>query len=92
MRVVITTKQIKLEDLDPSLSSLRITRPKDLVRVRQSLERSGQLNPIVVRLLDERFQILDGFKRYAVAGDLGWESLEARILDISLPEGKAAML
>ena len=85
-------RQIKLEDLDTTLLTLRITRPADLTRVRQSLERSGQLNPIVVRPLDERFQILDGFKRYAVAGDLGWESLEARILDISLPEGKAAML
>ena len=83
-------KRIKLEELDCSLSSLRITRPADLGRMRQSLERSGQLNPIVVRPFDERFQILDGFKRFTIAGDLGWESLEARILDISLPEGKAA--
>ena len=85
-------RKIKLEELDTTLLTLRITRPKDLTRVRQSLERSGQLNPIVVRPLDEQFQILDGFKRYAVAGDLGWDSLEARVLDISLPEGKAAML
>ena len=92
MTVVSNHRKIKLDELDTTLLSLRITRPKDLVRVRQSLERSGQLNPIVVRPLDERFQILDGFKRYAVAGDLGWESLEAKILDISLPEGKAAML
>ena len=92
MTGVSNHRKIKLEDLDTTLLSLRITRPKDLARVRQSLERSGQLNPIVVRPLDDRFQILDGFKRYAVAGDLGWESLEARILDISLPEGKAAML
>ena len=92
MTGVSNHRKIKLEDLDTTLLSLRITRPKDLARIRQSLERSGQLNPIVVRPLDERFQILDGFKRYAVAQDLGWESLEARILDISLPEGKAAML
>jgi ParB/RepB/Spo0J family partition protein len=92
MTDVIIHKRIQLEELDPSLSSLRITRPGDLGRMRQSLERSGQLNPIVVRPDDERFQILDGFKRYSVALDLGWESLEARILNISLPEGKAAML
>ena len=92
MTGVSTHRKIKLEDLDTTLLSLRITRPKDLARVRQSLERSGQLNPIVVRPLDDRFQILDGFKRCAVAGDLGWDSLEARVLDISLPEGKAAML
>ncbi len=92
MNAVILHKRIKLEELDWSLSSLRITRPGDLGRMRQSLERSGQLNPIVVRPFDEKFQILDGFKRFTIAGDLGWESLEARILDISLPEGKAAML
>jgi len=85
-------KQLKLQELDTTLSCLRITRPADLSRVRQSMERSGQLNPIVVRPVDGRFQILDGFKRHSVAVDLGWESLEARILDISLPEGKAAML
>ena len=45
----------------------------------------------MVRPLDGRFQILDGFKRHCVAVDLGWESLEARILDISLAEGKVAM-
>lgn len=92
MTGVSNHRKIKLEELDTTLLTLRITRPRDLARVRQSLERSGQLNPIVVRPLDERFQILDGFKRYAVARDLGWESLEARILEISLPEGKAAML
>lgn len=92
MSDVIIHKRIKLEELDCSLSSLRITRPGDLGRMRQSLERSGQLNPIVIRPFDDRFQILDGFKRYTIAGDLGWESLEARILDISLAEGKAAML
>ena len=92
MTGVSTHRKIKLEDLDTTLLSLRITRPKDLARVRQSLERSGQLNPIMIRPVDERFQILDGFKRYAVAQDLEWGSLEARILEVSLPEGKAAML
>lgn len=89
---VIIHKLIKLQELDTTLSCLRITRPGDLGRMRQSLERSGQLNPIVVRPIEERFQILDGFKRYSVALDLGWESLEARILEITLQEGKAAML
>ena len=92
MNDVIKHRRIQLGELDCSLSSLRITRPGDLGRMRQSLERSGQLNPIVVRPFDEKFQILDGFKRFTIAGDLGWESLEARILDISLAEGKAAML
>jgi ParB/RepB/Spo0J family partition protein len=92
MNDVIKHRRIQLGELDTTLSCLRITRPGDLGRMRQSLERSGQLNPIVVRPVDERFQILDGFKRYSVALDLGWESLEARILNISLPEGKAAML
>jgi len=85
-------KRLKLAELETTLSTLRITRPADLERMRQSLERSGQLNPVIVRLSDSNYQILDGFKRYYIAQDLGWEELEARILDIPLPEGKAVML
>jgi ParB family transcriptional regulator, chromosome partitioning protein len=85
-------KRLKLEELDTTLSTLRITRPAELERMRQSLERSGQLNPVIVRLSDDKYQVLDGFKRYFIAQDLGWEFLEARILDIPLTEGKAIML
>jgi len=85
-------KPIKLEDLDTSLSCLRIIRPVQLKMMQESLERLGQLNPVVVRREDNIFQVLDGFKRYWAAERLGWEDLQARILDIPITYGKAMIL
>jgi ParB/RepB/Spo0J family partition protein len=58
----------------------------------QSLQRSGQLNPVVVRQTENGYQLLDGFKRYYSARQLGWELLDARILEVTLAQGKAIML
>ena len=57
-------KQLKLEDLDISLSRLRITRPVELERMQASLDRIGQLSPVIVRKEEDNYQLLDGFKRY----------------------------
>ncbi len=88
----ITHKTVKLDQLDVSLQYLRITHPGEMEKMCRSLRRSGQLNPLIVRIAADRFQILDGFKRYHCAKQLGWESLDARILDVLLMEGKAMML
>ena len=88
----ITHKTVKLDQLDVSLQYLRITRPGEMEKMCRSLRRSGQLNPLIVRIAADGFQILDGFKRYHCAKQLSWESLDARILDVPLMEGKAMML
>ncbi len=85
-------KLLKLEDLDISLSCLRIIQPVALEKMYQSLQRLGQLNPIVVRKEDNNYQILDGFKRYFSAERIGWPCLEARVLEISITHGKAMIL
>jgi ParB/RepB/Spo0J family partition protein len=85
-------KTVKLDQLDTSLQDLRITRPCEMEKMCRSLRHSGQLNPLIVRIAADRFQILDGFKRYHCAKHLGWEYLDARILDVPLMEGKAMML
>jgi ParB/RepB/Spo0J family partition protein len=92
MTGLIIHKQLKPGDMDISLSGLRITRPSELERMQQSLQRCGQLNPVVVRPEDDKYQVLDGFKRYYSAQRLGWEYLDARILDVTLAQGKAIML
>jgi ParB/RepB/Spo0J family partition protein len=85
-------KQIKLQDMDISLSSLRITRPSEQEKMHQSLQRLGQLHPVIVRPEEKRYQVLDGFKRYYSAIHLGWDFLESRIVEVTLAEGKAIML
>lgn len=85
-------KQLKLEDLDISLSRLRITRPAELERMQASLDRIGQLSPVIVRKEEDNYQLLDGFKRYFSAERLDWKFIQARVLEISLPHGKAMIL
>uniref|UniRef100_UPI00405783AF ParB/RepB/Spo0J family partition protein n=1 Tax=Candidatus Electrothrix sp. TaxID=2170559 RepID=UPI00405783AF len=87
-----TTCELKLKKMDLSLSSLRIIRPIQLERMQESLKRFGQLNPIILRRQEAHYQILDGFKRFYSAERLGWEHLQAMILDIPITQGKAMML
>ncbi len=92
MTTDVTHKSVKLDQLDTSLQDLRITRCCEMEKMYRSLRHSGQLNPLIVRVAGDGYQILDGFKRYHCAKQLGWEYLDARILDVSLMEGKAMML
>lgn len=90
--LTVIHKSIKLDQLDVSLSDLRITRLGEQEKMCRSLRQSGQLNPVLVRITDNRYQLLDGFKRYFSARHLGWDCLVARIVDVPLAKGKAMML
>jgi hypothetical protein len=56
-----TTCELNLGKMDLSLSCLRIIRPIQLERMQESLNKFGQLNPVIVRRQEDIFQIIDGF-------------------------------
>lgn len=56
-----------------------------------SVQRYGQLSPLVVCLREETFEVLDGFKRLAAARTLGWKALTARRLQADEQQAKAAI-
>lgn len=85
-------KDVKLENTDTSLSEFRLIRPVQVKLMALSLERVGQLHDVIMRQTEGGFQLLDGFKRYYAAEQLGWFSLSARVLDTSEALGKAMML
>ena len=59
----------------------------------RSLRRWGQLTPIIVCLREGQFEVLDGFKRRAVARSLpGWATLSARVVEADERTAKAAIL
>ena len=92
MTILVTHKKLKLDQMDTTLSGLRLTRPGEIEKMCRRLNKSGQLNPVIVRQVESGYQILDGFKRYFSALRLGWESLDAGIVDVPLVNGKAMML
>ncbi len=56
-----------------------------------SLQRDGQLTPVVVCLRDETHEVLDGFKRLAASRTLGFKTLSARLIEADERMAKAAI-
>lgn len=63
-----------------------------ILQVEKSMRLHGQLQPVVARVHDGGYQLIDGFKRYYAAEDLMMESLQCRLLDIDLPQAKVLLL
>lgn len=63
--------------------------PVELAQLKDSLQRYGLLEPIVVEPIPgkragHRYQLIAGFRRYQAAKALGWESIPARVIDRTL--------
>lgn len=58
----------------------------------QSLQRHGQLTPLVVCCQEEQLEVLDGFKRVAAAVGLGLASLRCQVLAADERQAKVALL
>ena len=85
-------QEIPLPEFDLSLSVMRIMNMTRILQVEKSMRLHGQLQPVVARVHEGTYQLIDGFKRYAAAEDLMMESLQCRLLDIDLPQAKVLLL
>jgi ParB/RepB/Spo0J family partition protein len=72
-------------------SNLRLIRPHAYASMEESIKRHGQLSPIVVGRGDP-FELVDGFKRLRACQHLGFTSLRARILEVSVHAMKASII
>jgi ParB/RepB/Spo0J family partition protein len=52
----------------------------------------GQLQPVVARICNGGYQLIDGFKRFYAAEDLVMETLQCRVLNIDLSQAKVLLL
>jgi ParB family chromosome partitioning protein len=53
--------------------------PGDLAALADSMEAIGLLNPIVI---DSNHYLIAGYRRLTAARKLGWEHIEARVVDV----------
>lgn len=85
-------REIRLESLDERYRRYRLEdRPAERA-MQRSLERYGQLSPIVVCMLLGRPVLVDGFKRLSGARRLkGFPTLAARVLELDEAGAKAAI-
>ncbi|MFW5699890.1 MAG: ParB/RepB/Spo0J family partition protein [Bacteroidota bacterium] len=85
-------KKIPLEKFDLSLAGMRIINPEWVLRIQGSMYLNGQLQPVVVRVHEGKYQVIDGIKRVYAATELVMETLECYVLDVDLKQAKLLVL
>lgn len=64
------------------LGAFRLCDARALSAMRRSLERHGQLTPLVVFAEDSGRELIDGFKRVRAARQMGWSELDAHVAEV----------
>jgi len=84
---------IPLSKIGESYSSLRLIHPQADTSMVESIYKFGQLSPVVVGLgQEDRYELIDGFKRLRALKQLGFEHVTAKLLEVSIRALKAAMI
>jgi len=87
------TMSIPITRIGECFALLRIVEPQAERIMLHSMQKYGQLTPVVTcRIVPGEHELLDGFKRLRAARQLGFSELTVRPLDVSLRVCKAAML
>lgn len=69
---------VELAELSEDLGSLRLCTPELERDMEQSLQRHGQLTPVLACLRSQGWQVIDGFKRLRSARALSWSHIWAQ--------------
>ena len=86
------TRLLDLERIDERLQRYRLHNANADRAVSRSLERYGQLSPVVVCVQDDRIVLIDGFKRLRAARKIkGLSQLYARRMLVNEQSAKAAI-
>ena len=88
----VTIICVPLGAIDTGLSVLRLSYPGHVKKIKASMQQSGQLQSVVLRHSNDHYQMIDGFKRLFAAEQLGWEELEAKVIDVHEATAIALML
>ena len=88
----IQVKTLKLSSIDERYQCYRLIDPKTEKAMKESMERYGQLSPIVVGNPEkDRYVLVDGFKRYRACLKLEYLQIKAGILEAGGRALKAAI-
>lgn len=86
---------VALLQIDTSYAHLRLIYPQADASMVESIRHYGQLSAVVVGRGQggrDRYELVDGFKRFRACQQLGIKSLKARVLDAGVHVLKAAMV
>ena len=83
-----TTSRVSIAELGERLGALRVREPATVEAMRRSLSTHRQLTSILVFAVEDRLELLDGFKRVHAARALGWTELVAETSGVGLVDAK----
>jgi len=85
-------EEIRIEEFDLSLSSMRLMNYDRALGIERSMKIHGQLQPVIARLHEGGIQLIDGFKRLYAAETLLMDSLECRLFEVDECQAKVMLL
>jgi ParB-like nuclease domain len=78
----IVVEEMELSDIDASDRTFAVHDPApDIEGLIESIHRDGQVEPVIVRRVGSRWQLIDGFRRVAAAQHLNLTRIKARRFD-----------
>ena len=85
--------EVSLEAIGERYADLRIIQPQAEKAMQRSMQRYGQMTPVVIGCnSDQRYQMVDGFKRLRAGRKLGYKILQARVWSGGERAMKAAII
>ena len=85
------TRPVTLGELGQRYRHYRLADPDAEEAMAGSLRRWGQLSPVVACVRAGKFELIDGFKRFAAAGQIRQlTSLSVRVLEVDEPTAKGS--
>lgn len=81
--------EVPLSELREALAGLRLRDAHHLTAMRRSLGEHGQLTAVCAYECAGALEIIDGFKRFCGARELGWSTVRVRVLDLDTAQATA---
>lgn len=72
---------IPVSDVGQKFSKYRLVNPRVEEQIARSVEQYGQLTPVVMGKLEDRYELLDGFKRFRACVKIGLSSICATMIE-----------
>jgi ParB/RepB/Spo0J family partition protein len=85
-------EMLEIRQIGTSYGHVRCLLPRQVEQMKASLTVHGQLTALVVVKRPSGLELIDGFKRYRAAEQMGWTRLQASLMEVDEPGQWAAML
>jgi ParB/RepB/Spo0J family partition protein len=83
---------VKIQEIREWSNEFRLIQPEAVRSMTQSMQSTGQLQPLILLKNDDGYHIIDGIKRYRAGLELGLEELQSLVFEVDMVMAKAMIL